>query len=501
MSERKVLYLDLVGGAAGDMLLAALIDAGAPLEAVKEAVDHMQLSGVELRLKSVSPAGLRAVQLDVMIQGQLADTGVQEGSPGVVVPEEPANPGHSTSLHNDLVSAHEHGHALGHLRGHSHDHAHEPRHDLGKGHSRSHSHSHHHDHSEGDHKHEPRGLHAVPTHDHDHGHEHGHAHGHRPYRLIRELLEAAPLAKEVRALAEKAFAGLAEAEAQAHGLPIQDVVFHEVGSDDAIADIVGCAAAFAALAPDEVVVSPPPLGRGLTHGAHGPIPLPGPATLHLLQGVPVQQTALVGETVTPTGAALLVAMADRFGDIPSMRIERVGVGAGHKNWPDRPNIVRAIVGTVERKVAANVSEDCVVEANIDDMSPELVIGLERALFEAGALDVWSVPAHMKKSRPGFTVCALTRPSLEASIASVFFEHSTTLGVRARPVKRYLAPRRIETVSTRFGPIRVKVSDREHGALITPEHDDCAKAALAAKVPMRAVYEAALFEAWSQARKA
>ncbi len=422
----RILYLDLVGGAAGDMLLAALLDLGVDLQVVRDAIAGLGLKGIELVTREVSPAGLRAVQLDVMVQGVLADS-------------EPAPGGH-----DHLVLEHDH------------------------------------------------------SHEHDHGHEHAHS-AHRPYFEIRDLIAGADLLPGVKTKALETFRRLAEAEALAHGLPLEQVVFHEVGADDAIVDIVGVCAAIQSLNLSRIVVSPPPLGSGLTMGGHGPIPLPGPATLHLLKGVPTAHTHIVGETVTPTGAALITAFADSFGSAPAMVLASVGVGAGHKTWPDRPNIVRALLGTAPAsEVGPESMEDCVIEANLDDMSPELIADLQAALFAAGALDVWLTPVQMKKGRPGTMVSALARRALSGPLADTFMTHSTTLGVRITDVARIRAERRMETVTTAFGEIKVKRAARGQGPeLVAPEHDDCATAAATAGVPVRVVYEAALKAAWAQ----
>ncbi len=399
----RVLYLDLVGGAAGDMILAALVDAGAPLDRVREAVASLGLADVSIVEVPAHSAGLRAKQIDVLIGGRPADT--------------------------------EHGHA------------------------------------------------------HDH-------HAHRPYSVVRGMIQAAALPARARTIALEAFLVLAKAESAAHGVAIDDVVFHEVGADDAITDIVGVAIAIDALAIDEVVVSPVPMARGLTQGGHGPIPLPGPAVLQILTGAPLQETALDGELVTPTGAALIAALADRYGALPSLTLERVGVGAGHRSWPDRPNVVRAILGVRAPRGAWSTSTEVVIESNLDDMNPEHFGALERALFEAGAIDVWSRPIQMKKGRQGTLVSALVQHTIKEAIANVFFDHSTTLGVRVHDVERLRIARRVETVNTRFGPVRVKVADRPSGPQIVPEHEDCERLAREAKVPIRLVYEAALEAAWT-----
>jgi uncharacterized protein (TIGR00299 family) protein len=316
--------------------------------------------------------------------------------------------------------------------------------------------------------------------------------GHRPYRDIRAMLERAELPARTRTLALTAFRHLAEAEALAHGVDVEDVEFHEVGADDAIADIVGVACALEELAPDEVIVSPVPVARGLTRGGHGPIPLPGPATLHILTGVPLAETPLRGELVTPTGAALLRAAATRFGAIPSMIIEHVGVGAGHKSWPDRPNVVRALLGRLTTSDVWQTDHECVVEANVDDMPPQHFAELERALFSLGAADVWLTPIHMKKGRPAVMVSALVARELLDAATHAFFTHSTTLGVRVTRVERRRAAREMVEVPTPYGAVRIKRAPSAEGrARLMPEHDDCAARAEAHGVALRVVWEAAL----------
>jgi uncharacterized protein (TIGR00299 family) protein len=479
MSARRILYLDLVGGAAGDMLLAALLDLGAPLEEVRRAIDALGLDGVTLKTREVSPAGLRALQLDVLVRGVLGDAAAL-----VEAPEDGARgAGHATG-----ASPHAPHHGQGARGPHRDAHASAAGAPSGRGPEAL-------AHPSG-----PRlvitGPAMAPRGPMLSAEHHG---PHRPYPVVRALLERAALAPRVRARALAVFRKLAEAEGLAHGVPLEEVTFHEVGADDALADVVGTCAALEALGVDAVQASSVPLGRGLTRGAHGPIPLPGPAVLALLAGAPLEETALRGETVTPTGAALLAALVERFGPIPTMTLERVGVGAGHKDWPDRPNVVRALLGVAgpAREAASASDEDCVVEANLDDMSPELFGALEAALFAAGALDVWKTPIQMKKGRLGVTVSALGRRALAEAMAEAFFVHSTTLGVRLVEVERRRLPRTLREVSTPFGPVRVKVSPRPSGPpLCAPEHDDCARAAEASGAPLRAVYEAALRAAWS-----
>lgn len=445
MSPRRVLYWDLVGGAAGDMLLASLIDAGASLERVRHTVLGLGLGHVEIHTKEARPAGLRARQIDVIIRGALAD---REYLPEEVAREAEAHALRVTGRAPDARP----GRAPAH--GHTHD-----------------GHTHTHD-------------------GHAHTHE-GHS-AHRPYRDIRAMLERAELPARTRTLALAAFRHLAEAEALAHGVDVEHVEFHEVGADDAIADIVGVACALEELAPDEVIVSPVPIARGLTRGGHGPIPLPGPATLHILTGVPLAETPLRGELVTPTGAALLRAAATRFGAIPSMIIEHVGVGAGHKSWPDRPNVVRALIGRLTSSEVWQTDHECVVEANVDDMPPQHFAELERALFALGAADVWLTPIHMKKGRPAVMVSALVARELLDAATHAYFTHSTTLGVRVTRVERRRAAREMVEVPTPYGAVRIKRAPSAEGrARLMPEHDDCAARAEAHGVALRVVWEAAL----------
>lgn len=410
---KRVLYLDLVGGAAGDMLMAALLDLGGDLEAVRGALAAVGLQNVSVTRSEVWPAGLRALRVDVALTGYR------------------------------LVSLREGGAEVAHSHG--------------------------------------------P----DHLHPHVHDRGVRRYREIRAMIEGSSLPSSTKSLALSAFAILAAAEGAAHGVPVEDVIFHEVGGDDAIADIVGVAALITALAPDEVVVSPVPIGRGLTRGAHGPIPLPGPAVLSILTGAPLAETGLQGETVTPTGAALLKALATRFGPMPSLVLEKSGSGAGHRSWPDRPNIIRAILG--HGAELATVSDlESQVEANIDDMSPQHFGALERELFRAGAADVWCESVVMKKGRLGTKVSAIVPTAQVDAVAQAYLRHSTTLGVRVSQLRRIRAERHLEEVETRFGLVRVKRSDRGGPEdTFMPEHDDCERLADMAGVPVRAVWEEAL----------
>ena len=463
MTGRRILYLDLVGGAAGDMLMAAMVDAGAPLDLIRSHVARLGLDDVRIDLSEGQSAGLRVKRIDVMVRGSLADGGGIEG--------------HPRDLEMPHLHPHEHGHGGEHSHGHGGEHQHSHEHQPSHGGEHSHGH--------GD------------EHRHGHGDEHRHDHGPvRPYSVVRALLERAGLPDRVAARAQDVFRRLAEAESIAHGVPLDEVHFHEVGADDALTDIVGVATAVEALEVDEIIVSPIPLAGGLARGSHGPIPLPPPAVLHVLHGAKTYGVPLFGESVTPTGASLIASLADRYGPIPPMILERVGTGAGHREWPDRPNIVRAIVGRSDAPLLAADDMDAIVETNLDDMSPELFGDLERALFAAGAIDVWSTSAQMKKGRAGRVVSALIRRSHVEAIAGVFIEYSTSLGVRIHSVSRRRCERKTEKVSTPYGELTIKVARRAKGPpLVTPEYEDCRRRAEIHGVPLRVVYEAALEAAW------
>jgi len=348
----------------------------------------------------------------------------------------------------------------------------------------------------------------VPAaHQHAHGHgthdSHGHAataHGHRHYRDVRALLDRAPLGTRVRERAQRVFRVLAVAEGRIHGVDPDEVAFHEVGAIDAIVDVVGAALCLEHFGVDEVLVSPLPMGSGFTRSQHGVIPVPPPATLELLRGFPVRPEDGTKELVTPTGAAIIAALASpgRPGDIVP---RAVGWGAGERELTDRPNLLRVVLGERAEpaprparavEIEGLLRDDMmVVEANVDDMNPEFFEAAVDALFAAGARDVTLAPLVMKKGRPGTLVQAIAEPALAARIATVLLRETSTIGVRMHPVERLVLPREQRTVATAFGAIRVKVvtlPDGSHRA--APEYDDCRRAAREHGVPVAEVYAAA-----------
>jgi pyridinium-3,5-bisthiocarboxylic acid mononucleotide nickel chelatase len=316
----------------------------------------------------------------------------------------------------------------------------------------------------------------------------------RRYRDVRALVERAPLAAGTHALALRIFERLAHAEAAVHRVPLEDVTFHEVGSVDSLADVVGAAACLDYLGA-QVVGSPVPLGRGSVRTAHGRLPLPAPATLECLAGVPTVESDLDFELVTPTGAAILATVAERFERWPAVVPERTGWGAGTRAFADRPNALRVVLGAATS--VDRTSDLFVLEANVDDMTGELAGHVISLLLDAGALDAWAVPATMKKGRPGLLLSALSREAFADELSRLMLRETTSIGVRRLSAARVERPRRTVEVETRFGTIPVKVSEGPYGPpQAKPEFDACARAANTAGVPVREVIAEAL-AVWSR----
>jgi pyridinium-3,5-bisthiocarboxylic acid mononucleotide nickel chelatase len=324
----------------------------------------------------------------------------------------------------------------------------------------------------------------VPhAHHHDHDHEHG-----RSYREIVRVLERAKLADTVRARALAGFEALARAEARVHGTSVAKVHFHEVGAVDAIVDLTGAAIALARLGITRVTASPVALGRGTVETQHGRLPLPAPATLELLRGIPTVPAHVAWETVTPTGAALLRTLVDEFCDLPAMTVEAIGHGAGNDRKVGLPNVVRAVIG---RASGADADRIACLETNLDDLVPEHFEFLMERLFEAGALDVSLQPIQMKKNRPGMLVRVLARPSDKLAVANRLFAESTAIGVRVYEVDRVVLRREMRRVETPYGRIAVKVVfDPDGRATFSAEVDDCVRAARKHEVPLREVVRVA-----------
>ena len=347
---------------------------------------------------------------------------------------------------------------------------------------------------------EPVDESAAPhTHDHLHGHTHTHAHGdtehshHRALSDIKRLIAASALGETVKARAQHVFQRLGEAEAKIHNLPLEAVHFHEVGALDSIVDIVGACIGLEALHIDRVIASPLHVGSGTFKCAHGIYPVPGPAATELLQGVPIYAKDIEGELVTPTGAALVAVLAESFGPLPLLRIECTGYGAGTREYPKFPNVLRAVIGELLSDAHDTPDTVTVIEANLDDLSPQVLGHVLELVLAAGALDLFYTPVQMKKNRPGVLLTLLCKPVDRARMCELLFRETTTLGVRYREERREILRREFVTVTTPYGAIRLKLAKDKAGHVLNaaPEYEDCRAAAAAHQAALRDVQTAAL----------
>ena len=341
----------------------------------------------------------------------------------------------------------------------------------------------HHGHSH-EHQHE---------HHHEHKHEHEHNHEHRSLSEIKRIINSSDLSERVKDRAQQIFQHIGEAEAKIHNVPIETIHFHEVGALDSIIDIVGACIGLDALRIDRIISSPLHVGSGTFTCAHGTYPVPGPATAELLRGVPIYSKDIVGELVTPTGAAIISTLGASYGPLPMMKIELIGYGAGTRTYPKFPNVLRALVGELEEDADQTPMTVTVIEANIDDLNAQVFGHLMEKLLTAGALDVFYTPVQMKKNRPGVLVTLLCKPEDKQLMIEHVFRETTTIGVRYRNEKREVLRRDFVTLETNYGPIKIKVSRAPDGRVMNyaPEFEDCKYAAEKHHVPVREVQTAAL----------
>jgi pyridinium-3,5-bisthiocarboxylic acid mononucleotide nickel chelatase len=314
---------------------------------------------------------------------------------------------------------------------------------------------------------------------------------HRHFSDIREMISRSSLEPGVKELSLAIFQRLAEAEARVHKKKVEEVHFHEVGAVDSIVDIVGTAIGISSFRPDRIYASELPMGWGFVHCQHGRLPLPAPATVEVLKGYPVKSVDVEGELVTPTGAAIVATLSSKASAFPAMKVERIGYGMGKKEFPDRPNLLRLILG--EATEAYQTDRAMVLESNIDDMNPEFYDYLMERLFQRGALDVSLSPLQMKKNRPGTLLRVIAEEKDADALSELILQESTTLGVRSFPVSRKKLPREVREVETRYGKVRVKISGEVR---FQPEYDDCRRVAQEKGVPIQEVY----WEAMAQGRK-
>ena len=325
---------------------------------------------------------------------------------------------------------------------------------------------------------------------------------HRSLATIHSILAESDLDSEVKKRAAAIFTKLGEAEAAVHDVPVEKIHFHEVGAVDAIVDIVGASIGFAELGIETFACSPLNVGGGTVKMAHGILPVPAPATARLLMGKPTYSSGLQKELVTPTGAAIVATLCETFGPQPAMKVSAIGYGAGTTDLEGQPNVLRIMVGEVPGNVVDSHGGTIrVLEANLDDMNPQIFGYLLEKALAAGALDVFATPIQMKKSRPGMLVSILCKPEDESKFQAMLFAETTTLGVRSHLVERYALPREHVTVTTRFGEVRVKVA-RTGGRVLhaSPEFEDCRKLAEEKNVPLQEVMEQAMLRFEEQYKK-
>ena len=331
--------------------------------------------------------------------------------------------------------------------------------------------------------------HWEQRHEHSHSHEHG-----RGLTEIRQIISAAPISATAKKTAIAIFAALGRAEAKIHNVSIDSVHFHEVGAVDAMVDIVCAAVGAEALGVDEIICSPLNVGGGMVKCAHGTFPVPAPATVELLADAPVYSSGVQAELVTPTGAAIVKTLASRFAAFPEMTIHKSGYGAGSRDFPGHPNVVRLTIGeAASSTLAAQTASETitVLEANLDDLNPQVFGYVMDRLLEGGALDAFAVPVQMKKNRPGTLLTVLCKPEDASKFTQLLFTETTTLGVRRRQEMRQALARRWEKVQTPWGEVRIKIGSM-NGTVTNyaPEYEDCRRIAAQHRVPLKQVMQEA-----------
>ena len=316
---------------------------------------------------------------------------------------------------------------------------------------------------------------------------------HRPLNAILQILRDSKLASPVRDRASAIFRRLGEAEARVHDVPVEKIHFHEVGAVDAIVDIVGACIGFHMLGIEKFACSPLNVGGGTVKMAHGVLPVPAPATANLLQGKPTYSNGVQRELVTPTGAAIVAILCDSFGPQPPMSVSAIGYGAGAADLEGQPNVLRMMIGEATEKTVLGYDEEItVIEANLDDMNPQIYGYFQEKALASGALDVFTTPVQMKKNRPGTLLTVLCQPADAQTLMTLIFAETTTFGVRTHAAQRRVLPREFVKVNTSYGEVRIKLS-RVNGRIlhVAPEYDDCRKLAEENNVPLQRVINEAL----------
>jgi uncharacterized protein (TIGR00299 family) protein len=428
-----IAYLDCFSGISGDMFLGALLDAGTPFELFQKTVADLHIEAT-LQRSRVDRAGIAATKLDVIIAGEKD------------MPREEFWDKQRPVAGSPLPVSSEHM-------------------DANRAPFREHSHAHH------------------------------HAHG-RSLSAILKIIAAADISERAKQIANEIFLALATAEAKVHKARLEDIHFHEVGAADAIVDIVCAAVGAEALGVEEFISSPLNVGGGTITCSHGTMPVPAPATLELLKDTPIYSGEIQKELVTPTGAAIVKVLASSFGRRPAMRTETIGYGAGARDFNGHPNVLRISIGDL---VAASATGDqaareeniAILEANLDDLNPQLIGYIVDQAFAEGALDAFTTPVQMKKNRPGTVVTILAPLEREDALRSLLFRESSTLGVRVRHESRYVLPRHHETIMTPWGDVRMKVAGVNGLSQYAPEYEDCRRIAAEHHVPLKHVMQEAI----------
>jgi hypothetical protein len=449
----RVLYLDCFSGISGDMTVGALCDLGVKPSAFEWELSKLEIGDFHAHWERQSRQNIEGVKF---------------------------------SIHEGATHTHDQDEEEDH--GHHHHHEEQEEHE-----------DHHHSHTEA--------KHGEAEHGHGHHHkedkeEHGHAHHEehhtRGFREIREIIEKSDLTDFVKRHAVGIFERLAKAEGKIHGKKPEEVKFHEVGALDSIADIVLACVGIELLKVDRVVVSPLAEGRGWMDGAHGRFPVPAPATLEILKGIPLGSMNEPYEFITPTGAAIVAELAEAFGEMPSMKIEKIGYGVGNRVLENRPNVLRAVLGeAVTGETPANpggYERDAItrMETNIDDLSPEIMGAVTEELLKTGALDVFLTPVQMKKNRPGLQLTVLCEEAAVGRVAELIFRQTTSFGVRMDRVERLKLARKFETVPTQYGQVQVKVGLLDGKRVqVSPEFESCKALAEKTGAAIRLIYQAAV----------
>ncbi len=452
----RIAYLDCFSGISGDMFLGALVDAGVSSALLEKTVADLNL-GARLEITSVNRSGITATKVDVVVNGEK---------------DMPREEFHAAKMH-----AHKH-------ESHAHDHEVAPD-SSPAGHHHEHSHEHEH-----------------------HDHAHPHAHG-RSLKDIRHIISHANISATAKQRATAIFEALGRAESKIHNVDLDTIHFHEVGSVDAIVDIVCAAVGSDSLAVDRWICSPLNVGGGTVVCAHGTFPIPAPATVELLKSrnAPIYSSGIQKELVTPTGAAIISVLADEFAPFPAISVQTTGYGAGYRDIEKHANVLRLTIGEANTTTGAApfpkggcatklsgcaVETISVLEATLDDMTPELFGSFIDQALAAGALDAYIVPVQMKKSRPGMLLSVLCRTEDRDRIAQLIFTETTTIGLRVRDEQRYVLPRRIVSVQTPWGDVRLKLATLDGTvANCAPEYEDCRRLAAQHKIPLKQVMQEAI----------